>query len=139
VLKGRQAQAYKKFRDQGHSVPCAYDLASYNLSEEESDCNCSLRSVPYAAEKKGEKYRVEEAAARDWEQKGFIVIRPFSMGCPDLIIIDPKGAGYVKAREIKQWGKKKDYPRHAQRKEIERLRMLNIDADFQKYDPDERH
>lgn len=75
--------------------------------------------------------RIEEIEAQNLEQQGYVVIRAFTRGCPDLIAFRPEAAGMIIAREIKT---KRDQLSPEQKLVIEYLKSQGVDAHVHRSD-----
>src|SRR5271170_5203835 len=73
------------------------------------------------------KIRSEELEARKLELEGYIVIRAFTRGCPDIIAFKPEDASKVMAREVKG---PKDASSPDQRRVIDYLKSKGVNAHF---------
>jgi len=71
--------------------------------------------------------RIEDCAAAELEEQGYIVIRTYQAGCPDLIAFQPEIAPYVLAREIKSSG---DNVRDSQAAFVAVLKEKGVDAEI---------
>ncbi len=69
-----------------------------------------------------------ELSAQEWEAKGYVVLRTYAKGCPDLIIIPADLAGKIQVREIKS---QTDTIKKEQYETILELRNRGLNADFE--------
>ena len=71
------------------------------------------------------KERSEDAVAVQLQEQGYLVIRTYRKGCPDLIAFKPEIASQIVAREVKVRGQ---WTTPEQRGVISRLRDKGVDA-----------